>query len=331
MSAPANSLADLVSVIIPTYNRAETVLYAIESALKQDYPNKQIIVIDDGSTDATEQLLKNHAGILYVRQSNQRQAAARNKGLSVATGNFIATLDSDDRWDPQYLSYAIDSLRQHDAGIFFANWREASLTGSIDCENYFKRSHLLAPYLEKVDAHQNVYLTADESRRLFLESLPAPSSGMVLRRNLVRHGWRELRVGEDWLLALEAILEQKPASVFTTKILWTKYKDQKNLCDGAYDTAPFRRELAVNSEIIDRHISHLLNQDEQKRFRRMVAQNYFDYAYYLSSHNPVEALANYLHSATLHPNPKCASALAKTLLKSAWGLIKGVPNRPSNS
>lgn len=89
----------LVSIIIPTYNHRHLIDKAIDSALAQTYPNCEIIVIDDGSTDGTDKFLKDRYGgeIIYKYQQNQGRSAARNCGLSLANGDYIQFLDSDDQ------------------------------------------------------------------------------------------------------------------------------------------------------------------------------------------------------------------------------------------
>jgi glycosyltransferase involved in cell wall biosynthesis len=90
-----------VSVIIPTYNRASQLPKAIESVLTQTYQDFEIIVVDDGSTDDTKEVLEPYIQaekIWYFYQKNQKQAAARNNGIKAASGQYIAFLDSDDAW-----------------------------------------------------------------------------------------------------------------------------------------------------------------------------------------------------------------------------------------
>ncbi len=101
----------LVSVIIPTFNRAWALQEAIDSVLAQDYPALEIIVVDDGSTDRTPQLLAGYAdGIKVIRQANSGVSAARNTGIRAARGRWIALLDSDDIWLAQKLSSQMDYL-----------------------------------------------------------------------------------------------------------------------------------------------------------------------------------------------------------------------------
>ena len=89
----------LVSVIIPTYNCDRYLAAAIESVLAQNYQPLEIIVVDDGSDDETAKIVQSFGqSIQYVYQTNQGTAAARNHGISLAKGDFLAFLDADDLW-----------------------------------------------------------------------------------------------------------------------------------------------------------------------------------------------------------------------------------------
>lgn len=89
----------LYSVIIPTYNRCSLLQDAIDSVLQQDYSQLEIIVVDDGSTDATATIIADrYPFVRYIYQYNQGPAAARNQGIAAANGELIAFLDSDDIW-----------------------------------------------------------------------------------------------------------------------------------------------------------------------------------------------------------------------------------------
>lgn len=94
----------LISVVVPTYNRAHVVSDSIHSILEQTYQNLEVIVVDDGSTDETERVLTPlREKISYVRTENKGLAAARNTGMRRASGEYIAWLDSDDMWLPDKL------------------------------------------------------------------------------------------------------------------------------------------------------------------------------------------------------------------------------------
>ncbi len=94
-----------ISVVIPLYNKKEAVLRAVNSVLAQTSPPEEIIVVNDGSTDGSEKIITelNHPLIRLINQTNAGVSAARNKGISEAKNDWIAFLDADDEWLPQYL------------------------------------------------------------------------------------------------------------------------------------------------------------------------------------------------------------------------------------
>jgi glycosyltransferase involved in cell wall biosynthesis len=98
-----------VSVIIPTYNRAWCLRETMDSVLAQNFRDVELIVVDDGSTDATPQLLKGYGqAIRVLRQENRGVSAARNAGIAAARGALIAFLDSDDLWLPGKLDHQVE-------------------------------------------------------------------------------------------------------------------------------------------------------------------------------------------------------------------------------
>lgn len=103
-----------ISVIIPTYNRANCIRDAVNSVLAQSYTDYEIIVVDDGSTDSTDEVLKAYGGrIIYAYQENAGVSAARNRGIKEARGGWIAFLDSDDEWLPEKLSRQMECLEKN--------------------------------------------------------------------------------------------------------------------------------------------------------------------------------------------------------------------------
>ncbi len=100
-----------VSVVIPTHNRRDTLLRALESVRVQTRPPMEIIVVDDGSTDGTpETVEQKFPEVIVVRQSNSGVSAARNRGIRESSGQWIAFLDSDDEWKPEKLSKQLAQL-----------------------------------------------------------------------------------------------------------------------------------------------------------------------------------------------------------------------------
>ena len=108
-----------ISVIIPTFNRKETLKRAIQSVLMQSYTPYEIIVIDDGSDDGTKEWLKdNFPNVKYIYQMNSGVSSARNKGIKFARGDWIALLDSDDEWLPSKLKDQANEIESNPAAKF---------------------------------------------------------------------------------------------------------------------------------------------------------------------------------------------------------------------
>jgi glycosyltransferase involved in cell wall biosynthesis len=137
------SCRPLVSVVIPTYNRGQQTIAAIESVLAQTYPALEIIVIDDGSTDesgdAIQRFIKQRMNrndqiqkIYYFKQPNQGPSAARNGGIEKARGEHIAFLDSDDLWMPEKLEWQVRAIEQfkNDCAACFTDTQFISNTGT---------------------------------------------------------------------------------------------------------------------------------------------------------------------------------------------------------
>jgi glycosyltransferase involved in cell wall biosynthesis len=211
----------MVSVIIPTFNRAAIVRRAIDSALSQTYGNVEVIVVDDGSTDDTRQVVASCGErVRYFYQQNAGVSAARNTGLRNVRGEFVAFLDSDDAWQPWRVEGQIAALTRHpEAGLAWTDMTAVDNDGKIINER-----HLRVMYA----AHRRIRI--DEQMRQ-VETLGALSaavpadlaaaavrigdlSNMILLGNLlhtstvlVRRAWIEMvggfdptfvRAGEDY-------------------------------------------------------------------------------------------------------------------------------------
>ncbi len=111
----------LISVILPTFERGDLLPRSISSVLAQTFTDWELIVIDDGSTDATTDVVaawrQTSSQIRYVRQTNQGVGAARNRGVTEARGEYIACLDSDDEYLSSHLMTRLDLLRTNDLDL----------------------------------------------------------------------------------------------------------------------------------------------------------------------------------------------------------------------
>lgn len=251
----------LVSVIIITFNRAELVLQAIESVQRQTWKTTQIIVVDDGSTDDTKKLIENMPGIFYIRQENQGMAAARNKGLTHASGEFVAALDSDDLWSCDFLEQSVTALRTLQVELVFSNWTAIYADGTVE-RSYFEMKYEWWKFSRSKIPHWRI-VEPSLIRKIMLDSCIAPTSAWLIRRESMGDGWTKfIDLTEDWSLVLDVVLS-KPCSVGANmKRSWLKRKETNNIFDGA--KIPVSKSMQVYSprRILLRHRPQLTRKEK---------------------------------------------------------------------
>lgn len=177
-------MSELISVIIPTYNRAADCRRAIESVLAQSHREVEVIVVDDGSEDATREAIEGlDSRVIYLRQENAGVVAARNRGLAAAQGAFIAFLDSDDLFLPWKLEAQLAALRFYpQAGMVWTDMvamdaegreiRPAHLTAMYSAYRYFNREERLREG-ERLGKVWPAAPSALAERRMFMANLGA--------------------------------------------------------------------------------------------------------------------------------------------------------------
>jgi glycosyltransferase involved in cell wall biosynthesis len=220
----------LVSVIIPTYNRADYVVEALRSAKAQTHPLKQIIVVDDGSCDDTARRVAEVGGVEYYYQANSGQGAARNRGLRLARGEYVASLDSDDLWDEDFLARSVECLEAHRLDFAFTNWTK--VRGGQSHPSEWLRDGKWRMYQKRRQGEWSLLAPA-EVRELFLKMCPAPSSSLLIRRDSIASGWGEhMRIADDWYMLLEMALRRPCRAAFSLTPRWRKRTDGRNVYDG---------------------------------------------------------------------------------------------------
>lgn len=183
-----------VSVVIPTYNRKFFIQEALNSVLDQSYLDYEVIVVDDGSTDNTGEVIQNIYGtrVHYYWQLNQGESVARNKGIELANGEYIAFLDSDDKWLSRKLDIQVRMLDENpDIGMSFSQAQLINERGDLQ-----ERS--------VIGEHLNVSDISFE--KLVMHNLIAGSvSSSLIRKDILERigGFDpQIRYGEDWDLWL---------------------------------------------------------------------------------------------------------------------------------
>lgn len=178
----------LVSIITPAYNQADYLAATIDSVLAQDYPNIEYLVLDDGSTDATPEVLARYSGIVHwERHANMGQSRTLNKGWSLATGKYLGYLSSDDLLLPTAVSMLVDAMeRQPEIVVAYCDFdlidRDGNHTGLVRSPDY-------------------------DYRRMSEELICPPGPGALFKSDLFRQigGWderlRSIPDFEYWLRA----------------------------------------------------------------------------------------------------------------------------------
>lgn len=177
----------LVSVIVPVYNRADIVSRTIESILAQSYQNFEVIAVNDGSSDASLDVLNSYAlshpgKVVVLNQQNTGQARARNNGIKLSKGEFIAFLDSDDTWEKDKLSLQMPLFKKK-VGLVYCGIYE------VDSQNNKLKSVLCEPGMRG-----NVY------KRLLVKNRMTGGSVVVSREALNKAGFFDvtLDAAENW-------------------------------------------------------------------------------------------------------------------------------------
>jgi glycosyltransferase involved in cell wall biosynthesis len=272
-----------VSIVIPSFNSASLVTQAVDSVLGQSAPPVEVIVVDDGSRDDTQQRLAAYGDrIVSLFQENQGVAAARNHGLRRARADFVAFLDADDVWHPRKLEWQVEVLRQHpEVGLLG--------TGVFDWP---------AAAFPEVGDVTDTRLDVLSWRRLAVKNYFTTSSVLVRRSLLDRVGEfdRQLHGPEDYDLWLRL------AQITTVA----------NLCvplTGYRNVAGSLGKQAITMQAGLERILHKLDEGQAWKGDTLLRRKAYSYLHYSCAYlhgaggNPQAALRNLLRSFAWYPLP----------------------------
>ena len=223
-----------ISVIIPTYNRESQILGAVNSVIAQTLAPFEIIVVDDGSTDQTAEILAPVMDrIRYIKTVNGGVSAARNRGILEARGEWIAFLDSDDSWEPLKLELQWDAVSKANSNVCFCVCTDEKGEPVDDL-------HLMDPTLEKGG---NRYYPADDCRLFLYARHPFLQSMLVEKNALMRAGIfdESLKVAEDTRLIYNLILAFGYSVVNENLVNICRERDIPGLSDSVDAIGAYRR------------------------------------------------------------------------------------------
>jgi glycosyltransferase involved in cell wall biosynthesis len=252
-----------VSVVIPTFNRDGVIRNAVESVLDQVGVDCEVIVVDDGSTDNTSEVLaplKNR--IRYVRTENGGASAARNRGIRESSSDWIAFLDSDDVWHPDKLALQRECVLRTGARVCFCP--SADERGTPVDDLVFMDSQLAEGAMRYYPPH-DCRMFKQQYRHPFVQSM------LVDRKALMQAGGfdQTLYVAEDTQLIARLVLANGYSVLNRSLVTIRRHRDVPGLSDSMDAVSAFRRHecnVRVQSELLWRLVP--LDMDAALRARR---------------------------------------------------------------
>jgi glycosyltransferase involved in cell wall biosynthesis len=267
-----------VSAIIPTYNCAHLLAQAIESAINQSHKLQEIIVVDDGSTDRTEECVRPYLSqIRYVKQENRGLAGARNRGIRESTSDFVAFLDADDVWLSEKTEKQLSAFRSSpDAVLAFTDALVVSPSGKT-----------MPTFMFGKGARDGYVFDA-----LLLSSFILPSTVMIRRSCLEDVGLfdESLRYVEDVDLWLRISRKYPVKMVAEPLAVWRRQEDGL--------TAKITNMAAGHIQVYRKWLSKScdLSTEEKRIVKAQISNYYFDIGFTLREQSQMLALKNFFLS-----------------------------------
>ena len=276
--------APFFSVIIPTYNRAQSIVEAVESVQTQTFKDFELLVIDDGSTDNTVELLKpivkRDSRFKYIYQENAERSAARNHGIKLSKGAYICFLDSDDVYLPEHLEKFHRTIANHDYPVAYF------LSNAIMEFNGRRKKE--SPYVPQTDDPVELML-----------KISVCSQQVSIHRTILEEFKYDtnLRIGEDQELWSRVV---KYYPIIRSDQYTVVIRDLGDRTVNAMDPKVYKSNLAVRKQIIKQDIEGRIR-PEWRRFALSAA--YYKLAVsYLKSGRRLAFMANLVKSVLVDPS-----------------------------
>jgi len=262
-----------ISVVIPAYNSAAYIADAITSIQKQSYPVFEIIVIDDGSSDDTLAVVKNLPGtIIYHKQDNRGPAAARNQGIRLASGLWVAFLDADDQWTPDKIKQQVAVLARYpELHLIAGDMAEIGQDDTVLTASVLDKHHLLAGFVKE----QGRPITNALGKLLAKNFIPT-GTVLVRKETLIAVGMfnEAIHFGED--LELWARIAAYYPMTCLPEILMLRRLHNNN---ATYETASMLSDKVKVMKSLRQYIAMPLKQQGMNP-DRLVAEALADVAYW---------------------------------------------------
>lgn len=236
---------NLVSVIIPTYNRSQLLVEAVESCLNQTYSNIEIIIIDDGSLDNTEKQINyflqndwSNKNFIYIKQNNAGASAARNLGIKESKGEYIQFLDSDDLLFPGKIEQQLKALQDNDSIV-------CSCYGLIGKSLRSETKRLGESFHSVTDLINKLI-----SNKVHIMSTPAP----LWKASFIKsqQGWREdISFGDDLEYHIRLLSKATNACFVDKELFFVREHEEERLSEVLHDETKIYSSIKTRQSIYD--------------------------------------------------------------------------------
>lgn len=262
-----------ISAIIPAYNSQDFILDAINSIKNQTHPVDEIIIIDDGSTDNTQQIVENIRGeIKYLKQKNQGPSAARNAGIKIAKGDWIAFLDADDQWTIDKIEKQLTVLSHSpELHLIAGDMQEIGIANELITQSVLAKHSLL----EQFQANQSLAINNALAKLVTKNFIPT-GTVLVKRTTLIEAGMfnSAIRFGED--LELWAKIAAKHPITCMPEILMLRRLHNQN---ATKCTVPMLADLVKVMQSISHYAKDALNRQNINE-KKLVADAWGNLGYW---------------------------------------------------
>lgn len=254
---------ELVSIIMPTYNSASTLNETISSIEKQTYKNYELIIIDDGSVDNTEEIctsFSERVNLIYYKQQNAGVSKARNQGLKLAKGKFITFIDSDDLYDEEYLSSLVKTMEENNCQIVSCSYKTfpRGISSKLVGSDFYTED--VTEYIEKTQTH---FLFNQIWNKIYLKDI-------ISQNNILFD--EKLSIAEDFKFNVEYIKFVKKIAHIDIPLYFYRVSNSGLGFKFRSDSNDIKLEMVEQLE----EIYDVLNKDKEYIYRSYVVQ-YFSY------------------------------------------------------
>jgi len=330
----------LVSILLPTYNRARFLPQAIESIRGQRFTDWELIIVDDGSTDETPTLIARLTAdieqpVQYIRQENRGAYAARNVGLDHATGKYIAFFDSDDQWLTHHLHDCVEALEANqDVDWVYGACRVVEhATGKVLSESTFYVDRRPRPFMNlkhRTQGRLQIIEDVDATRCMIIHGLYNGLQNSVIRRSVfdaMRFEAESRNEAEDQLVVIRFLAGSRQLAFFDS--VHVIYRIHEANSSGSAQHGDIERRLLIQRVLLEQFERLAgevpLSSRERRALRHRLAREHFwllGYALLWESGRRREALKSFQRGIRYAPLnfrfwKTYAIALARTWLNPA--------------